>query len=188
MFWWNKQKWVWIALLSLLIISCQETTESTDRNSEMISVSQLVDSFFNQNDSVRAVVKTLTVNEGQPESKNLENYNVYDDLRMLKEYDVSVPRWADFFEIGEMVDSSGMEKIQYSTDHEKAPAQEMIVHREKDTIRSVQIRSRRSTLISSQKVDVDWVIGEGYRLRNESKLLFQKPRIFQMDVEYRTVK
>src|SRR5690625_5634600 len=88
MFWWNKQKSVLIALLNLLIISCQETTESTDRNSEMISVSQLVDSFFIQNDSVRAVMKTLRVNEGQSESKDLENYNVYEDLRVLKDYDV----------------------------------------------------------------------------------------------------
>jgi|GEM_PF-3005054 len=188
MFWWNKQKWVLIALLNLLIISCQETTESTDRNSEMISVSQLVDSFFIQNDSVRAVMKTLRVNEGQSESKDLENYNVYEDLRVLKDYDVSVPRWADFFEIGQTVDSSGIEKIEYKTEHEKAPAQEVVVYRAKDTIRSVQIRSHRSTLISSQKVDVDWMIGEGYRLRNESKLLFQKPRVFQMDVDYRIVK
>lgn len=188
MFWLNKQEWVWSMVLSLLIISCNETAEIPGSNPGMISVSQLVDSVFSQNDSIHAVVKTLTVNEMQPESKNLEKYNVYDDLRVLKDYDVSVPRWADFFEIEQTVDSSGIEKIEYKTTHEKAPAQEVVVFREKDVIRSVQIRSHRSTLISAQKVDLDWMIGEGYRLRNESKLLFQKPRIFQMDVEYGIVK
>src|SRR5690625_2656239 len=115
----------------------------------------------------------------------MDNYNVYEDLRVLKDYDVSVPRWADFFEIGQTVDSSGIEKIEYKTEHEKAPAQEVVVYRAKDTIRSVQIRSHRSTLISSRKVDVDWMNGEGDRLRQQSKLLIPQPSDYKMDEAYR---
>lgn len=187
MYWWSNYR-IWLFLgFALVTSSCQESEKSHEFDTELISTSRFVDSFFLDNDSIRSVTKTLTVNEGIPESQNIEDYNVYDDLKMLKEFDVAVPRWADFFKI-EKTENGSLEKLEYTTENEKAPARYLIFLREEGVIQSVKIKNRKGTLISEQITDIDWTPGEGYVLTNQSKLLFQKPRIFQMEVRYNNVK
>jgi len=172
---------------AFVILSCQDSEKNHEFDTELISITRFVDSFFLENDSIRSVTKTLIVNEGTPEIKTIEDYNIYEDLKMLKEFDVATPRWADFFEI-KKTDGAGLEKVEYTTENKKAPASHLIFFRNNDTIQSVKIKSRKGTMISKQNTDIDWTPGEGYILRNHSKLLFQKPRTFQMEVRYGNVK
>ena len=82
-----------------MILSCQNSESSHEFQTDLISTSRFVDSFFMDNDSIRSVIKTLTVNEGIPEIREIEGYNIYEDLKMVKDFDVATPRWADFFEV-----------------------------------------------------------------------------------------
>lgn len=187
MCWWNRCKTgLWAALI-FMILSCQNSESSHEFQTDLISTSRFVDSFFLEHDSIRSVVKTLTVNEGVPETKEIAGYNIYEDLKMVKDFDVATPRWADFFEITK-TEIGGVEKLEYNTLNEKAPAGNLVFLLDGDSIRSISIRSRKGTMISEQNTDIDWTPGEGYVLRSQSKLLFQKPRIFEMEVRYDNVK
>lgn len=187
MCWWNKCRRGLCAGLIFITLSCQNSESNHEFQTDLISTSRFVDSFFMDNDSIRSVIKTLTVNEGIPEMREIEGYNIYEDLKMVKDFDVATPRWADFFEVMK-TESGGVEKLEYNTQNEKAPAGNLIFLRDDDTIKSISIRSRKGTMISEQNTDIDWTPGEGYVLRSQSKLLFQKPRIFEMEVRYGNVK
>src|SRR5680860_1608699 len=97
MYWSNNLRCL-LFLFLLSLSGCISPEEAANFDTDLISLEGVVDSVFGagEADSLRHVSKTIWVNQGEPETKDLDNYNIKKDLDQLKNYDVATPRWADF--------------------------------------------------------------------------------------------
>lgn len=161
------------------------TGDKAGFETDLISLTTVVDSVFDSGvqDSLRNVKKTIRVNKGDPETKNLSGYNIKNDLNKLKDFDVATPRWADFMQTTTR-DSAGVTLIRYSTENDRAPVRFINIARTEDKILSVDVHSQKETLVSDQSMRIQWEIGSGYTIERTSQLLFRKPSVFHMDVRY----
>ncbi|MBY5959988.1 hypothetical protein KUV50_17690 [Membranicola marinus] len=183
MFWYNSSRWFG-GFLMLLVFGCVEPEDVTTFDTDLISLPAVVDSVFNNGmDSLLNVTKTITVNDHPPESKKLVNYNIKEDLRILIDYNVATPRWADFMEV-QRTDSAGLQLIRYTTDNKKAPVRNIRVVKKGNDIIAVKIRSNKKNLISEQAHTIVWNLGKSYSIQKTSKLLIRKPSIFRSVVSY----
>lgn len=172
-------------LFAFGLFSCMSPEKNVGFETELISLNTLVDSIFNAEgtDSLRAVTKTIWVNRGEGETRELDNYNIKNDLDKLKAYNIATPRWADFAEVSSR-DSAGFILTTYTMVNERAPVRSIQFLKKEAKIESVRILSLKKTLISSQEMKINWGLDSGYTFENTSKLLFRNPRVFRMEVAY----
>lgn len=174
-------------LLALCLTGCAPE-KSVEFETDLVSTTSILDSIFIQKgeDSLRAVQKTITVNGVRPETQQIRQYNIKNDLDILKSYDLATARWADFVETDER-DSAGLTLVTYTTTNDKAPVKKMHLVKYGHQIQSIQIHSLKKSIISEQTVDINWKLNQGYTLKNISKLLFRKPGYFKLEVHYQTI-
>lgn len=172
--------------MALGLSSCMSPDKMADFETDLISMNTFVDSIFGIGgaDSLRLVTKTIRVNQGEAETRTIDNYNIKNDLDKLKAYDVATPRWADFIDT-ESRDSAGYTLTTYTTANERAPIRSVRFVRKNNKIESMAILSQKKTLISSQEMKINWSPDSGYSFENASQLLFRKPSVFRMDVSYK---
>lgn len=193
MYWSNKIKnrisilsfWSILVILFSNLTSCLEPNKVTHFESDLISLSKVVDSFFLDGiqDSVVAVTKSIQVNTNQSETKQLQNYNIQNDLEILKEFDVATPRWAGFVQTNTK-DSAGLELITYTMDNTRAPVQRISFVKNGDQLESLRVYGHKKSMVSEQKITINWILGNNYTLKNESHLIFRKQSTFTMNVSY----
>lgn len=170
----------------MLLNSCVTSDEEAGFQTDLVSVRQVLDSVFQEGnaDSIRTVTKTITVNQKSPETRKLESYNILDDLRMLRDYDIATPRWAEFYQVTRDGESRQTSKITYTTENEKAPVRKMVIEKTGKEIKRIYLVGEKTNMISRQIIEIDWRPAEGYSIDSRSALLFQKSRGFEMEVEY----
>lgn len=192
MYWYGNLKWqnryrkpgLFLGFLVLMLGSCVDPEEAVEFETNLISVSHLLDSVFqHQLDSTQTVTKTLKLSNQKTETQELENYNILTDLEIMRKYDVATPRWADFVETTRR-DSAGLTLIQYNVENKRAPVRTMSFLKKGDTIQNLKIFSRKKSVVSHQNLWLDWTPESGYTLINESKLIFRQPSKFSMKVNY----
>lgn len=174
-----------LGVLIISLIGCMNPDKSVDFETDLISLSSVVDSVFllEESDSIHHVVKTIEVTGNSSETKEIPEYNILKDLELLKEFDIATPRWADFVHTS-VRDSSGYTFIQYTIKNKQAPVNKITFVRHGDLIKSLRILSQKKSPVSQQKISFHWELGNRYTIRNESKLIFRKPSTFTMKVEY----
>lgn len=192
MYWYDKlilngrisQSGFYVGFLVLMFTSCIDPEEAAEFETDLISVSHLLDSVFQHElDSVQTITKTVLLSDQKSETQQLEDYNVLNDLEIMKKYDIATPRWADFVETSQR-DSAGMTLIHYTIQNKRAPVRTMSFIKNGDRVEHLKIYSRKKSVVSQQNLWVEWTPKSGYTLTNESKLIFRKPSKFTMKVIY----
>lgn len=185
MSWWSSA--VGLGFIGCMLLnSCITSDDEIEFQTDLVSVGQVLDSLFHEGnaDSIRTVAKTIIVNQKSPETRNLENYNILDDLRMLRDYDIATPRWAEFYQVTEEEEGRQTSKMTYTTENEKAPVRKMVIEKAGKDIKRIYLIGEKRNMISRQVTEIDWRPAEGYSIDSRSALLFQKSRGFEMEVEY----
>lgn len=185
MSWWSNA--VGLGILGCMLLnSCITSDDEIGFQTDLVSVGQVLDSLFREGnaDSIRTVTKTITVNQKNPETRKLEHYNILDDLRMLQDYDIATPRWAESYRVTRNEEGEQTSKVTYTTENEKAPVRKMVIEKTGKEIKRVYLIGEKRNMISRQITEIDWRPTEGYSIDSRSTLLLQKSRGFEMEVEY----
>lgn len=192
MYWYGNLKWqnryrkpgLFLGFLVLMLSSCVDPEEAVEFETNLISVSHLLDSVFQHElDSVQNITKTVLLSDQKTETQQLEDYNVLNDLEIMKKYDIATPRWADFVETSRR-DSAGLTLIDYTMQNKRAPVRTMSIIKNGNHVEHLKIYSRKKSVVSQQNLWMEWTPKSGYTLTNESKLIFRRPSKFTMKVAY----
>lgn len=169
----------------VLVTGCISPDESINFETNLISMPAVVDSVFSGGvlDSLLDVTKTIVVNKLEPESKQLDQYNIKEDLSVLTDYNVATPRWADFMEVHSR-DSAGLHLITYTSANNKAPVRYIKISKKDNDVKSIEILSARHNLISDQEIKIIWNLESQYSIQKTSQLLIRKPTVFRSIVSY----
>lgn len=169
----------------LILTGCISPDESVTFETDLISMPSVIDSVFGGGalDSVVDVTKTITVNKLEPEKKDLDQYNIMEDLEVLTDYNVATPRWAEFIDVHSR-DSAGLHLITYTTENKKAPVRFIKIIKKHHDIKSIEILSATHNLISDQEIKITWNLESQYSIQKTSQLLIRKPSVFRSVVSY----
>lgn len=169
----------------VLLTGCVSPDDSITFETNLIGMSGVVDSVFGGGvlDSVLDVSKTIAVNELEPETKQLDQYNIKEDLSVLTDYNVATPRWASFMDVHSR-DSAGLHLITYTSENKKAPVRFIKIIKKDNDIKSIEIFSARKNLISDQEIKIKWNLESQYSIQKTSQLLIRKPTVFRSVVSY----
>lgn len=132
--------------------------------------------------SMTRVNKTIEI-DGQEESKVLEDYALWKDIRSFDAYDINRPALSDKY-TADTIHSSTMTTTTYQPVDTAADLNVLLLRitKSQDTVSSIQIKTSTKSFLEHIVLDIDWRPEIGYSIHRSSKRIFSS-QIHHQNIE-----
>lgn len=168
-------------LIAILIIGCQSGVAKRETSTmRFFDLQGLVQDFVN--DSLSVDVEKTVILDGGTESKKLDDYALYEDVKPFENYDINKPALFDKYLADTINDTSQI--LRYTAKEEGLSVQTLQITKnlQDESVESVEITNRTHSFLEEVEMKIVWKLNDGYSLRRQSRKKVGKDSVHEIFV------
>ena len=175
---------VYIIFFSMLM-SCQPVLNNSnattyfDLKAYFESVVQADESLKKKN-----VEKVLIIDGKESERIQMQDYNVMDDLEILKSANINRPAWLDKYEVDTAEYSTGNYFISYQAKEEDLKIQQVSVKRTGQTITEIRVKKQIESVIANSYQTILYIPNKKYSVETRQQILKGEEAVSMVEVNF----
>ena len=159
----------WAGVIICAMSSCLPDEMAREANKPFFDLA----GFITQSiaDSHYVVVNKTVAIGGVSETKRIEDYAFWEDLRRFESFDINRPALYDKYVV-DTLHESDYEVFKHTAKDPKMPIQSMEIRRQNDDIIKIDVRSQSQSFLENLDIFFTWIPNESYSYQKWSDKLF----------------
>lgn len=179
------QRLLILAVLPLLLLAC--APGETDASVDITPFFDLRGYISAETDRLSAaktkVEKTISLN-GKTETKQIEDINFTNDLRLFREADINKPAWFDKYETEEQALSAGHTLTSYVAKDSSLIVRRLTVEQDQGATTKIEIERHTGTVLSDGRHLLTYEPARGYEVETSQQNKFGDDVVAKISVRW----
>lgn len=167
-----RSKFCLLAFLGIAACGLNTKNQSNYQNAPFFDLSGFISTYVKDSSSHK-VSKTIQV-DTSVESKILDNYPIWKDIKDFDAYDINRPALYDKYSIDTIISASAYSIIYLPKEDTKdLKVTRLQVNVENGEVTSIQIKTSNNSFLDQVKMEINWTPRSGYILERVSDKIFR---------------
>jgi hypothetical protein len=166
-----------ISLAILLIVigmvsySCQPVTVAEGGRTPFFDLADFIDKYIEDPQQFN-VSKTVEI-DGQVETIDFSDYDLYADIAGFENYDINRPALFDKYDVDTILAADQSYLFVHQAKEDNLKVQELTVKKEGSQIDSIGVTAVTNSFLEKMQLRLSWIPASGYEINVVSKKVFQ---------------
>jgi len=170
--------------LILGIASCQTVEKTTATVTPFFDTGLFIEAEFPTSASKTKSVQKIINYNGAIESKHIDNYDISQDLELLKSANINNPSWSDKYKIDSIQNANNKMEVVYSSLDSKMRISSLKAQLDNGQVVGFQAELTRNALIATSTKTISYRSKEGYKISTDSKGVATEDRVVVIEVKF----